>query len=139
MAERPVPAAHPDWALAHILVDWRKQRAVSKAYKAVCGESPDANADALIAEALRKCRVYVSALEAVVDESPIPARPAAPQASSHPDWALAYILVDWRKQRAVSKAYKAVCNGSSDADALIAEALRKCRVYVSALEAVATL
>lgn len=54
----------------------------------------------------------------------------------HPDWALAYILTDWKRNRAVSKAYKAVCDGADDAPALLAEALRKCRVYVKALEEV---
>lgn len=54
----------------------------------------------------------------------------------HPDWALAYILVDWRRGRAVAKAYKAICLGSDDAPELLAEALRKCRAYVAALEQV---
>lgn len=54
----------------------------------------------------------------------------------HPDWALAYILQDWKRNRAVSKAYKAVCDGAPDADALVAEALRKCEVYVAALKEV---
>ena len=66
-------------------------------------------------------------------ERPVPARPTG---AEHPEWALAYILVDWRTKRAVSKAYRAVCAGAPDAEALTAEALRKCRVYVSALEAV---
>ena len=60
----------------------------------------------------------------------------APMAKDHPDWALAYILTDWKRQRAVAKAYKAVCEGSPDAVTLTAEALRKCRVYVAALQEV---
>jgi hypothetical protein len=56
--------------------------------------------------------------------------------NQHPDWALAYILQDWRRKRAVAKAYKAVCDADPDALALLKEAHRKCEVYAAALREV---
>lgn len=58
----------PEWALAYILQDWKRERAVSKAYRAYCNDDP--GADALLEIAHNRLRGYVRALDSLSEKTP---------------------------------------------------------------------